>query len=63
MIRLLIVRRFIRYEKGQHFSFSMKPILSLTSGLTAPHLVYLVSAHLDHQLNAFLTKQPLTELF
>lgn len=51
------------YEKREDFSFRLKPILGLRSGLAAPHLVYLVSAHLDHLLYSLLPKQALAKFF
>lgn len=49
------------YEKGEHFAFCVKPIVRFASGLTASHLKYLVSAHLDHLLYALLSKQSLAK--
>jgi hypothetical protein len=49
------------YEKGEDFAFCVKPILGLRSGLTASHLVYLISADLDHLLYALLAKQALAK--
>ena len=51
------------YKKGEDFTLCVKPILGLSSGLTASHLEYLVSAHLDHLLYGLLVKQALAKFF
>ena len=63
VLYIILSGGFMGYEKGEDFSFCVKPILGLRSGLTASHLVYLISADLDHLLYALLAKQALAEFF